>query len=479
MPTNVREIGCAELPESCEHWGALDSAGHSVQFYEDDSVFLDGVSRCIGAVLSAGNVGLVIATPAHRALIAERLQSLGFDLPLASAEGRYVSLDAAEILSQLPRDGWPDPTRFVDVLGGIIAQAMAAVQSERPAVAIFGEMASLLWAEEKAEAALRLEALWNVLAQTHSFNLLCFYPLSLFPGSGDRERFEKLCVEHARVIPTESYTSQTNEEDRLRAIVLLQQQARALAAEIAERTRAQQSLRQCEAELAKAIAARDEFLSVAAHELKTPITSLRAYAQLLLREAARQRETVPERFEFALKTIELQTGKLNHLIVRLLDRAEIDDGKLRIQPVRTDLVGLIRLVLAQQPVLPNHPIVFSSPDQLEARVDPVRFEGVITNLLDNAIKFSPGGGEVTIELSQDRVGDISLSVTDHGLGIPPDQHEAVVHRFQPAQSTRHLIGLGLGLYIAREIVELHGGTIRIEQPAHRGSRFVVRLPASA
>ncbi|HUX86639.1 MAG TPA: sensor histidine kinase, partial [Chloroflexota bacterium] len=63
--------------------------------------------------------------------------------------------------------------------------------------------------------------------------------------------------------------------------------------------------------------------------------------------------------------------------------------------------------------------------------------------------------------------------------IPPDQHEAVFHRFQPAQSTRHLIGLGLGLYIAREIVELHGGTIRIEQPAHRGSRFVVRLPASA
>jgi signal transduction histidine kinase len=110
-------------------------------------------------------------------------------------------------------------------------------------------------------------------------------------------------------------------------------------------------------------------------------------------------------------------------------------------------------------------------------VDPLRFEQVVTNLLDNAVKFSPAGGTVTVGLGRLDDGSVQLTVTDQGIGIPADQREAVFERFYQAHGEGHLSGFGLGLHVAREIVGRHGGSIRAEQPAHRGARLVVTLPA--
>lgn len=249
--------------------------------------------------------------------------------------------------------------------------------------------------------------------------------------------------------------------------------------DVTEQKRMEQALRDSNRELRAAVAARDEFLSVAAHELKTPVTSLRGFAQLLLRDARRKREIAPERLASALDAIDLQTGKLDQLVARLLDSAQIEAGKLRIEPVRTDLAALVQTTLARYRGSSSHTFVFEGPPQLEAMVDPVRFEQVLTNLLDNAVKFSPLGGSVTVELGYGDDGGIRLSVTDQGVGIPPAQREEVFEQFHQAHGARHLSGLGLGLYITREIVELHGGHVRIEEPAYRGSRFVVTLPPSA
>lgn len=459
-------------------WDDLDSRAHSVQFYGDDAVLLDGLSRFIGSALRAGDAGVVIATKAHRAGLAKRLTARGLDITLAAKQGRFISLDAAEVLAQFTLDGWPDGARFADLLGGIIGGAAAAVNSEHQRVAAFGEMVALLWAEGKREAAIRLEQLWNDLAQTHGFSLRCAYPMSFFSQAGDGVPLGKICAEHARVIPAESYTSLIGEEERLRAITFLQQKAQALETEIAERKRIEQMLRERNQELREAVSARDEFLSVAAHELKTPMTSLRAYAQLLLMSIRRKREIAPERLGTALETIETQTGKLNSLVSHLLDRAQIEAGKLRIEPVRTDLVALVQAVVAQHQGRADYPVVYDGPEHLDAAVDPVRFEQVITNLVDNAIKYSPHGGTVSLRLEQGD-GGIRLSVTDQGVGIPPEQREAVFDRFHQARGERHLSGMGLGLYITREIVALHGGSVRIEEPEHRGSRFVVALPPSA
>jgi signal transduction histidine kinase len=463
-------------PGEVEH---LEAARHIVQFYDDDTVLLDGLSQFIGRALGTGDVGLVIATQPHRDELARRLTARGLDLALAARQGLYVALDAAETLAGFMVDGTPDPARFADLIGGVVDRAAAAGRSGRPGVAAFGEMVALLWERGQTEAALRLEQLWNDLARTRAFVLRCAYPMSCFGRAADAAPIARICAEHARVIPVESYTRLTDDAERSRAIALLQQKARALEAEIAERKRAEEALRAANEELRQALVTRDEFLSVAAHELKTPLTTLRAYAQLLLRAARAAREVDPGRLAIALEAIELQTGKLNQLAGRLLDRAQIEAGKLRIAPVETDLVGLVRAALAQQEAkATGHALIFDGPDCLDARVDPIRFEQVVTNLVENAVKFSPAGSVVTVALGPDPAGDIRLTVTDQGPGVLPDEREAIFGRFHQASGPRHVPGIGLGLYVAREIVELHGGTIRVEDPERPGARFVVLLPPS-
>src|SRR2546429_3920731 len=146
-------------------------------------------------------------------------------------------------------DGIPDVVRFRAVIGGVLEQAKAAV-GDRARAAIFGEMVALLWAAGKRDAAIRLEQLWNDLAQTHALNLRCAYPLSFFGRAGHGEHMGQICAVHSRVIPAESYTALSTDEERLHAITLLQQKAQALETEIEERKRAQGSLRRREAELA-------------------------------------------------------------------------------------------------------------------------------------------------------------------------------------------------------------------------------------
>lgn len=207
---------------------------HSVQFYSDDSFLLDTLSRFIGSALGAGDAGIVIATEEHRAELARRLSVRGLDLPLAVDQGRYVALDAAETLSQFMVDGWPDEKRFLDVIGGTISRARTAATKQHGRVALFGEMVALLWAEGKTDAALMLEQLWNQIARSHSFSLVCAYPLNKFYREEHGEQFQKICDEHSAVLPAESY-SMASANEQLRLVALWQQKAAALEAEAAKR----------------------------------------------------------------------------------------------------------------------------------------------------------------------------------------------------------------------------------------------------
>ncbi|HZR28597.1 MAG TPA: PAS domain S-box protein [Terriglobales bacterium] len=230
-------------PDGFEH------SSHVVQFYEDDSQFLEKLSRFIGSALGAGDAAVVIATPAHRDGLAQRLHARGLDMTFAVQQGRFISLDAAETLTRLLVNDWPDAKRFAEIVGGVIEQAQATEQGKQQRVVAFGEMVALLWAEGKHDAALHLEQLWNDLAKTHSFTLCCGYPMAGFSEESHTELIQKVCAEHSHVIPAESYASLLNEEERFLNIVCLQQKAQALQREMAERKKAQHALQLREAEL--------------------------------------------------------------------------------------------------------------------------------------------------------------------------------------------------------------------------------------
>jgi signal transduction histidine kinase len=228
-----------------------------------------------------------------------------------------------------------------------------------------------------------------------------------------------------------------------------------------------------------AVGLRDEFMSVAAHELKTPMTSLRGYAQLLSREFDRGEVANPERARRAATTIQVQSDKLARLVGQLLDISRIQSGKLAIELKPADLSELVHDVVdAARTQLKRHTLLARLPDELPTIIDPLRIEQVLTNLVDNAIKYSPEGGQIDVSLTAEP-DMIRLAVRDHGVGIPPEHRAHIFDRFYQAHAggpLTSMAGMGLGLYISREIVELHGGTIDAEFPDDGGTRFVVTLP---
>src|SRR4029077_3560627 len=141
--------------------------------------------------------------------------------------------------------------RFADLVGGIVGRAKEAAGGKNARVAAFGEMVALLWAKGRSKAAIRLEQLWNELAQVQSFSLRCAYPLSGFHRETHGETFLEICAEHSAVIPSESYAALFNEEERLRHITLLQQRSLALETATVEHAEVEKCLRRRESELAE------------------------------------------------------------------------------------------------------------------------------------------------------------------------------------------------------------------------------------
>jgi signal transduction histidine kinase len=232
-----------------------------------------------------------------------------------------------------------------------------------------------------------------------------------------------------------------------------------------------------------AIRARDEFLSIASHELRTPVTGIKGYAQLLLRAQERS-QLEAARLTRSLHAIDDATDRLTTLTQDLLDVSRIRLGQLPLRLQEIDLAELVQRVgyrVADQ-LPPGIDLIVD----LQSPVPPIqgdadRLEQVFSNLLDNATKYSPGGGTVRVELG--RVGDqVRVAVRDQGIGLPADAAVSIFRPFgrAPNASSRNLPGMGLGLYICRNIVERHGGSVVAVSPGEGlGTTIEVLLPVEA
>ncbi len=228
---------------------------------------------------------------------------------------------------------------------------------------------------------------------------------------------------------------------------------------------------------------KDDFLSIVSHELRTPLTSIQGYSQLLegrLRDADASAKQLSH-----LGIIRSQVGRMRRLVDDLLDVSRIDRrGGVSIEPAPMDLADELREVVARmERAHRDRSVTLLAPEQLPLEADRDRIAQVLTNLADNAVKYSPQGGPVTI--SAERVaGEVLVRISDTGVGIPADQLERVFERFHQADDgagRRRFGGLGLGLYISRAIVEAHGGAIWAarNEAAGQGSVFSFRLPVRA
>lgn len=204
---------------------------HAVKFYEHDSALTEALGNHIGAALAAGDTAIVIATEAHRAALLEELRLRKINVSSALKAGRFIELDAAETLAKFMVGGGPDKSKFDETIGALVSHASARRKPGRQLVT-FGEMVALLWSEGKRDATIRLEELWNELAERHPFDLLCGYPIGIFDRMEHRQLFFSICGEHTHVNPTESYPAQGNEKRRRRSVAFLQQKAKALETEI-------------------------------------------------------------------------------------------------------------------------------------------------------------------------------------------------------------------------------------------------------
>jgi PAS domain S-box-containing protein len=229
-----------------------------------------------------------------------------------------------------------------------------------------------------------------------------------------------------------------------------------------------------------AVRSRDEFLSIASHELRTPVTGIKGTAQLTLRAHDRGKLTV-QRSVKALKSIHQSVDRLSTLIDDLLDVSRLRGGQLSLRPEQFDLVQFIREIVDRYDQQVDTPFTFEQdlpPPPLTIVADPGRLEQVFDNLLSNAVKYSPNGGSIRISATFDESG-INVAVRDQGIGLPGGSTDQIFEPFGRAENatTRHIRGLGLGLYISRRIVTLHGGRLWAESlGTNEGTTMRLWLP---
>ena len=250
-----------------------------------------------------------------------------------------------------------------------------------------------------------------------------------------------------------------------------------LAAELAGRASAAIVNARLFKEARDAIGVRDDFLSMAGHELRTPLTALQLQILSITKLAGQpdSAEKVAARADKAGRNV----LRLSSLVNELLDISRISAGRLRLERTPMDMADAVRDVLYRHAEeLDKHgcEVHFTVKGDLAGTWDRVRIEQIATNLLANAIKYGKGK-PIEVCVQRDETG-ARLRIQDHGIGIPAEDQERIFQRFERAVSSRHFGGLGLGLWIARQLVDAHGGTIQVTSAMDQGATFEVRLPIS-
>jgi signal transduction histidine kinase len=220
---------------------------------------------------------------------------------------------------------------------------------------------------------------------------------------------------------------------------------------------------------------------MASHELKTPVTTINGYVQLLLDVKAAQQNGIPpdaDVFDSGLKTIHKQIGKLTSLISELLDLSRIQKGQLELQKSILDLAELVSDVVDDVQYTTRHKIEVTIESRDKVHADKDRIMQVVLNFITNAIKYSPDADRIEIRVFRRDANYAAVSVKDYGIGIDKADHEKIFERFYRAEGKKEKTfpGFGIGLFIASDIIKRHNGEIGVQSEKDKGSDFIFALP---
>jgi two-component system sensor histidine kinase/response regulator len=296
----------------------------------------------------------------------------------------------------------------------------------------------------------------------------CRAPLILLTGAGDRRVDEAAIAAGAADYLVKGQISPSLMERVIRHALdrrRLEEERAALIQERTARTAAENAVR-----------ARDQFLANVAHELKTPVANIRAHAGFLRRSQDCTSDN-SARFDRALDTIQLQANHLSRLVSQLCDLSLLDTGSMQLQLEPVNIAGLLHDVIADaRPRAQGHAFSVDGPDSVMTNVDGFRMRQVLSNLVDNAIRFSPQSSCIEANVCVAQPAHAQVVIRDHGRGVPPERRAGLFERFHQSEPGDHVAGVGIGLFVSRTLVELQGGTLHAEFPDAGGTRFVVTVP---
>jgi signal transduction histidine kinase len=436
--------------------GPVGHLTHTVQFYGEDTFLLDELSRFVGTALIAGDPAVVIASKVQRDGLAQRFRSRGLDTAKAAEQGIYVSLDATETLAKFMVNDWPDAARFTAIVGGVLQQVAASAGRNRR-ISAFGEMVSLLWMQGKPEAAVRLEKLWNDLAQTYPLSIRCAYPMTGFDRENHGDLLLKICQEHSHVIPVESYAALASEDQRSRSIAQLQQKALALESEMVQRKQVEEALRRTQAELESVVEKRTSAL----RQLSSRLLSLQDAER---RRIARELHDSLGQYLVGLKLnvdmLRQSPGReelwceAEQLMQQCI--TEVRTLSYLLHPPTMDAAGFAsaaRWYVEGYGQRSGLKVTLDAPDTLGRLPDAVELAlfRVLQETLTNVHRHS-GASAAQVLISAD-AEQIVLEITDNGRGIP----EELLHHFHGTGA-----GMGVGLAGIRERAWELGGKFSLE-----------------
>ncbi len=452
---------------------SLARGTHACLIYDRAEEAIATVVPYVVAGLEAGECCVWVVGEHGEQPVRHALMAAGVPVEDACARGALAIVSQWEV--SFP-DGHFDPAAMIHYVRESIVSAVAGGFRGLRVVA---EMSWALQMGVGFDRLVHYEALGNHLYPDEPLVAVCMYDRSRFPAA--------VCHDALRTHPVVAlgdalYANpyyelpdavlEGLEADR-RLDWLLEQLQRSREGERQRVALLHAQAAQAEAEAA--VRARDEFIAIAAHDLRTPITGLRGFTQLALRRIGRSASPDPAVLRDNLAMIERQSMRLERMVNQLLDASRLGTGTLELAFDSTDLARLVHdLAVDVDFTSSDHRILVRAPKVLDAEVDPWRFEQVVRNLLDNAVKYSPDGGTIEVELASTRSETVRLAVRDHGIGIPPEHRARIFERYYRGHQS--FGGMGLGLYLCSAIVRLHGGTISAEFPEDGGTRFVVVVP---